>query len=134
MSDGCRGDLEYGTIPRLLRESAARHAERCAISDGDSSHSLSYAALEAEVRRAARALLARGIERGDRVAIWGPNAAEWIIAALATHAVGGVLVPLNTRFKGGEAAYVLAKSGARALFTVTGFLGGDYLASLRASG
>ena len=86
-----------------------------------------------EVERATRALMALGVGKGDRVAQWAPNIWEWIVAALATHAAGGVLVPINTRFKASEAAYVLEKSGARVLFTVNGFLGNDYVAMLRAS-
>ena len=62
---------------------------------------------------AARALVAAGIEPGDRVAVWAPNSLEWIVAALGVTTAGGVLVPVNTRFKGAEAAYVLARSGAR---------------------
>ena len=60
-----------------------------------------------------RALIAAGIEPGDRVAVWAPNSLEWIVAALGVTTAGGVLVPVNTRFKGAEAAYVLARSGAR---------------------
>ena len=133
---GTRGDLELGTLPRLVRIAAERHGTRCAINDndGDGDVLLSFVELESHVRRAAKALIARGIAAGDRLALWAPNGWEWIVAALATHSVGGALVPLNTRYKGNEAAYVLARSGARALFTVNGFLGNDYLALLRASG
>src|SRR5262249_61122770 len=63
--------------------------------------------------------------------IWAPNGHRWIIAALGILGAGGVLVPVNTRFKGGEAAYVLARTRAQALFTVSGFLGADYPAMLR---
>ncbi len=80
------------------------------------------------------ALVATGVEPGQRVAIWAPNSIEWIVAALAITSVGGVLVPVNTRFKGAEAAYVLARSDARVLFTVRGFLDTDYPALLAASG
>ena len=83
---------------------------------------------------AARALLASGIERGDRVAVWAPNSLEWIVAALGVTTAGGVLVPVNTRFRGAEAAFVLARSGARALFTVRGFLDTDYPALLASAG
>ena len=86
------------------------------------------------MRRSTRAAIAAGIEPGDRAAIWAPNMHEWIVAALGILGAGGVLVPLNTRFKGAEAAYVLGKSGARMLFTVNGFLGTDYVALLRESG
>ena len=57
-----------------------------------------------------------------------------MIAALGAIGAGGVLVPLNTRFKGAEAAYVLGRSGARFLCTVTGFLDTDYVAMLREAG
>ena len=76
-------------------------------------------------------VVAAGIEPGDRVAIWAPNSAEWVIALLGLFEAGAVLVPINTRFKGDEAADILA--GARRacpLVTVTDFLGTDYLALL----
>ena len=76
------------------------------------------------------AAIATGIHPGDRVAIWAPNMAEWIVAALGLVGAGAALVPLNTRFKGPEAAYVLTRSRAKALFTVRGFLGIDYPAML----
>jgi acyl-CoA synthetase (AMP-forming)/AMP-acid ligase II len=131
MDEGRRGDREHGTIARLVRAAAERHGDRPAIVDGDVV--LSFARLAGEVQRAARALLAGGIVRGDRVALWAPNGWRWIVAALAVHSTGASLVPVNTRFKGEEAAYVLSKSGARALFATTDFLGVDALAMLDAS-
>ena len=130
MDEGTRGDLEFGTIPRLIGIAAARHPGRVAIEDGPVA--LTYAALEAAAMRAARALIASGIEHGDRVSIWAPNRAEWVVAALATHAVGGVLVPLNTRYKGPEVAWILGKSEARAIFMVRELLGQDYVKMLEA--
>ena len=124
-AEGTRGDLEWGTTPRLVLAGAARWGDHPAIVDGDTT--ISYAELADRVEAAARAFLAAGIEPGDRVAIWAPNVWEWVVAALGLHAAGGVLVPLNTRFKGSEAAYVLAKSRARMLFTVTDFLDTDYV-------
>ena len=83
----------------------------------------SFDRLADEVATATRAVVAHGIEPGDRVAVWAPNCAEWIVAALGAVGAGAVLVPLNTRYKGAEAAYILRASGARILFTVQGFLG-----------
>jgi acyl-CoA synthetase (AMP-forming)/AMP-acid ligase II len=131
MDEGRRGDREHVTISRLVRAAAERHGNRPAIVDGD--EVLSFAQLAGEVKRAARSLLASGIARGDRVALWAPNGWRWIVAALAVHSTGAALVPINTRFKGNEAAYVLSKSGARALFATTDFLGADALAMLGAS-
>jgi HIP---CoA ligase len=131
-----RGDLIWGTTPRLVQEAATRMGDRLAIVDegGDGARSLSYAELAVETEAAARAFMAAGIEPGDRVSIWAPNTWEWVVALLGLHAAGGVLVPLNTRYKGREAAYVLEKSAAKVLVTVNGFLGNDYVDELRSSG
>jgi HIP---CoA ligase len=126
-----RGDLEWGTTPRLLHSSAERFSAREAIVDVTDGRTLSFAGLATAVHDAARAFLAMGIERGDRVAIWAPNVWEWVVAALGLQSAGAVLVPLNTRFKGREAAYILGKSGAKALVTITGFLETDYVKLLR---
>ena len=64
--------------------------------------------------------------------MWAPNCAEWMLAALGLLRAGAVLVPLNTRFKGGEAAYIIRNAGASTLVTVRGFLGFDYPAMWRA--
>ena len=120
--------LEARTIPALLRAAASRFGERAAVEDGDVR--LSFAGLEGAALRASRAFLAAGVEPGDRVAIWAPNIHEWILAALGLQGVGGVLVPINTRWKGAEAAYVLRKCRARLLCTVGEFLGVRYPALL----
>jgi len=126
-----RGDLEWGTTPRLLHSSAERFSAREAIVDVSDGRTISFAGLATSAHDAARAFMALGIERGDRIAIWAPNVWEWIVAALGLHSAGGVLVPLNTRFKGREAAYILGKSRAKALVTITGFLDTDYVRLLR---
>lgn len=116
------------TIPQLLSATANAYGEQLAIEDGDVR--LSYRQLDQWRRRAARALLALGIGQGERVAVWAPNHWEWIVAATALHSVGAVLVPLNTRMKGAEAALVLRESGASLLFVVADFLGIDFPALL----
>jgi len=123
-----RGDLRWGSIPGLLSDAAARFGNAEAVVDGEVR--LTFAQLEGEALRVTAAAMAAGIHPGDRVAIWAPNMAEWIVAALGLVGAGAALVPLNTRFKGPEAAYVLNRSRARALFTVRGFLGIDYPAML----
>jgi acyl-CoA synthetase (AMP-forming)/AMP-acid ligase II len=85
------------------------------------------------IDEAARALMASGIETGDRVGIWAPNIHEWVVAMGGVHRAGAIVIPLNTRFKGDEAAYVLRTAGARILFTVTDFLDTNYVALLRAA-
>ncbi len=123
-----RADLIWGTVPRLVDDAALRHGSREAVVDGDLR--IAYAQLAPEVDRYARGFVAAGVETGDRVAIWAPNCAEWMLAALGLLRAGAVLVPLNTRFKGGEAAYIMRNSEATTLMTVRGFLGVDYPAML----
>ena len=123
-----RADLIWGTVPRLVDDAARRHGATEALVDGEVR--LTYAQLAREVDRYASGFVAAGVGAGDRAAIWAPNCAEWMLAALGLLRAGAVLVPLNTRFKGGEAAYIIGDSGASTLVTVRGFLGADYPAML----
>jgi acyl-CoA synthetase (AMP-forming)/AMP-acid ligase II len=68
------------------------------------------------------------------VAIWAPNSVEWVIAALGLVSAGASLVPLNTRYKGEEAGWVIARSSARLVVVADGFLGADYSGMLASSG
>ena len=120
------------TIPSMFAATVDRFGDRLAIVDGDTR--LTYAELAAESRRFGAALVESGIESGDRVAIWNPNGIEWVVAMLGLFEAGAVLVPVNTRFKGVEAATVLSRSGAKALVTTTDFLGTDNVAMLSSSG
>jgi acyl-CoA synthetase (AMP-forming)/AMP-acid ligase II len=116
------------TLPQVVAAAAVTHGQRLAITDGDTQ--LTYADLDAARIRSAKAFIAAGLEKGERIAIWAPNIYQWIIAAIGAQSVGGVLVPLNTRYKGSEAGYILRASGARMLFTVGEFLGVHYPALL----
>jgi acyl-CoA synthetase (AMP-forming)/AMP-acid ligase II len=122
-------DPEALTIPALVHAAASAHPDAEAVVDGI--RRLTYSELEAEVRRTAAALVASGIAPGDTVAIWAPNSVEWIVAQLATASAGAVLVPLNTRFQGPEAEYILRRSRAGLLLTVGDFLGRSYPTLLR---
>jgi acyl-CoA synthetase (AMP-forming)/AMP-acid ligase II len=117
------------TIPALVRRSAQRFGAAVALEDGGVT--LTFEELLRAAERAARAFVATGLRPGERAAIWAPNLHEWVVAALGLQSVGGVLVPLNTRMKGREAGYILAKSGARVLCTVEEFLGNRYVDLLR---
>jgi acyl-CoA synthetase (AMP-forming)/AMP-acid ligase II len=116
------------TIPQVVHAAAERFVTSSAIEDGEIK--LSFAELADAGLRGTRAFCAAGIEPGDRVAIWAPNIAEWVIAAIGLQSAGAVLVPLNTRFKGAEAGYILQKSQARILCAVGEFLGNRYIEML----
>ncbi|MER6182481.1 FadD3 family acyl-CoA ligase [Streptomyces sp. NPDC001652] len=124
-----RGDVEWGSVPGLVRAAAERYADVEAVVEGRTR--VTYAELGGRVERAAAACVANGVEAGDRVAIWAPNSLDWMVSALGAVSAGAVLVPLNTRFKGTEAVDVLRRSGARLLFVTGTFLGTSYVASLR---
>ncbi|HKY91296.1 MAG TPA: FadD3 family acyl-CoA ligase [Nevskiaceae bacterium] len=113
------------TAPRAFAASVARFGTRAAVVTEDG-RTLTYTALDALRVEAARALHAAGVRHGDRVAIWAPNSLEWIVAGLAIHALGAALVPLNTRMKGVEASYILARSRAKVLFCAGQFLNQHY--------
>lgn len=119
---------ENTTIPAMISHAAQRYRGQVAIEDGEVQ--LTYEQLDELRLQVARALMALGIQPGDRVAIWAPNCYEWVAAALGIHSAGAVLVPINTRMKGMEVGDVLEQSGAKLLFCIGEFLGSDYPAML----
>src|SRR4051794_24206375 len=112
------------TIPEAVDKAAAWRGDHLAIVD--EARQLTYRELAAEMRRAGAAFVRAGLKPGDRAAIWVHNSLEWVVACLGIYAAGGVLVPLNTRFKGLEAQYGLNKVGATFLIHSTRFLGIDF--------
>lgn len=120
---------EVTTIPQVLSRAVAEFGDDEAVSDGGVR--LSFRDVGLLSLEVARALVASGVEPGDRVAIWAPNCWEWVVASFGVYAAGAVLVPMNTRFTGGEAAEILRRSGARLLLTVDDFLGKDFAATAR---
>lgn len=117
------------TIPQVLDRAAGAWPNASSIEDGGVS--LSFAQLKEAAAEAAGGLIAAGVAHGDRVGIWAPNCWEWVVAGLAIHMVGAAIIPLNTRYRGPEAAYILEKSRATALFTIEGFLNTSYVSMLR---
>lgn len=118
------------SMPELIRRAAADYGDDLFLIE-EKGEALSFRQLEQRVEHAARALVGLGIEHGDRVAIWAPNSGAWIIAACAIEMAGAIMVPINTRFRGTEAGYILDKSRTKLLFTVANFLGNDYVGMLQ---
>ena len=120
------------TIPEALASAAREFGGAEALAEPDGAR-LSFQELQERVSEVARALITDGIAPGDRVAVWCPNTAAWVFAALGSLHAGATLVPISTRFTGSEALDVISRSGARALFVDDQFLGTDRLAALRAA-
>jgi acyl-CoA synthetase (AMP-forming)/AMP-acid ligase II len=109
------------TIPAVLRAAAAATPDREAVVTAEVR--LTYAELLERVRTFSRAAAAAGLRSGDRVGIWGPNTVDWVVAALGLTGLGVILVPVNTRFKGEEARYLLDRTQATALVLDDAFVG-----------
>jgi acyl-CoA synthetase (AMP-forming)/AMP-acid ligase II len=113
-----------GTIPGVVRSAADLFPDVEAVVEGSRRPTFSEVAEAVEYLE--RALIGSGVEVGDRIAVWAPNSMNWILISFAVYGVGGVLVPINTRFKGEEAGEVLRTADVGVLFTVTDFLDTNY--------
>jgi fatty-acyl-CoA synthase len=120
------GEIRDITLPDLLREAAEAHPDRVALVDAAPDpadrRSWTYRELLAVTERAARALLGR-FEPGDRIGIWSPNAAEWVILQQAVAMAGMIVVAANPAYRARELAYVLGQSQARGLFHAVDYRG-----------
>ena len=114
-------ELPYNSMPAMLRSSAAKHAERPAISYKKRGEiiSLSYAEFYERVLMAARGLRRAGMSPGDRVAIFSENRAGWAISDFGIQAALGITVPIYATNTGEQAAYVINHSEARIVFVST---------------
>lgn len=108
----------------MVLSAADRFGDAEAVVDGPLR--LTFREVVDRIRCAAGTFAELGIAKGDRVAIWAPNSAEWIVAALGLLTAGAVLVPVNTRFKAEEAGDIISRSQAKAVLVQKGFLGQDY--------
>lgn len=116
----------WQTIPEMVSSAADRFGDAEAVVDGPLR--LTFTEIVERIRCAAGAFADFGVGKGDRVAVWAPNSAEWIVAAFGLLTAGGVLVPVNTRFKADEAGDIIRRSGAKAVLVQQGFLGQRYSA------
>jgi fatty-acyl-CoA synthase len=118
------------TIGANLERTVARFADREALVEVASGRRWTYAEFGAAVNRVALGLLARGIEKGDRVGIWAPNCGEWVITQYATAKIGAILVNVNPAYRTHELAYVVRQSGMRLIVSAVAFKSSDYRAML----
>src|SRR5919197_6434941 len=118
------------TIGENLRRTVERVPNTEALVVGHQNYRATYAELWEQTGRAARGLLARGIGKGDRVGIWSPNRAEWVVVQYATARIGVILVNINPAYKTAELSYALQQSGISLLLLAKAFRTADYVAML----
>ena len=114
------------TIGANLARSVASSPDGDALVSVHQGLRLTYREFAAAVGEVARGLLALGIERGDRVGIWSPNCAEWVLVQYGTAEIGAILVTVNPAYRAFELEYVLRQSGVSVLVAAESFLDGDY--------
>jgi fatty-acyl-CoA synthase len=114
------------TIGANLERTVARFGDREALVDVAAGRRWTYAELDEDVNRLARGLLARGIAKGDRVGIWAPNCAEWVLTQYATAKIGAILVNINPAYRTHELDYVVRQSGLSLLISAVSFKTSDY--------
>jgi fatty-acyl-CoA synthase len=118
------------TIGENLRRVVEQHGDREALVVRSQGYRATYRELWEQTARAARGLMARGVEPGDRVGIWAPNRFEWVIVQYATARIGAILVNINPAYKGTELEYVLNQSGIGLLLLSRAFRQSDYVGML----
>ncbi|HYN96185.1 MAG TPA: AMP-binding protein [Pilimelia sp.] len=118
------------TIGANLARTVDRWGDREALVDLADGRRWTYAELAADVAAVAAGLLARGVDRGDRVGIWAPNRAEWVLVQYATARIGAVLVTVNPTYRAHELGYVVRQSGMRLLVSAVRHRGSDYRAMI----
>jgi fatty-acyl-CoA synthase len=118
--------LRGETLGEMWSSIVAEHGGRDALVSRQQGIRWTYSELDTEVERCARGLLALGVARGDRVGIWSPNNAEWVVVQFATARIGAILVNINPSYRQHELEYALRQSGCSVLILAPGFKGADY--------
>ncbi|MDX6353037.1 MAG: fatty-acyl-CoA synthase [Streptomyces sp.] len=118
------------TIGENFGLAVRRHGDREALVDRPAGRRWTYSELAAEVDVLALGLLELGIRKGDRVGIWSPNRAEWVITQYATARIGAILVTINPAYRAHEVEYVLNQAGIRLLVAAATHKSSDYAAMI----
>src|ERR1051326_6134890 len=119
------------TIGENLRRTVERLPDQEALVSRQQGFRANYRELWELTGRCARGLLARGVKKGDRVGIWSPNRAEWVVTQYATARIGAVLVNVNPASRAHELEHVLKQSGTSFLVIAKAFRGADYVGMVR---
>src|ERR1700722_1286999 len=123
--------LLYRSVDDVLRTAAERWPERTALVSRHQGLRFTYVQLDAAVERAARGFSACGLAPGERIGLWSPNNAEWVITLFAAARTGLILVNINPAYRAAELEFALRQSGCSALLMAASFKSSDYIAMMR---
>lgn len=124
------GTLREVTLGQMLDESAARYPDREALIYVDRNYRMTWRQLGEQTDRLARGLMAMGVQKGEKVAIWATNVPDWVLLMFATARIGAILLTVNTQYRRTEIAYVLGQSEAENVFLIDGFRDIDYVETI----
>lgn len=127
---GAQAPLLSLTIGEAFDQTVAKYPEREAVISREQNVRMTWGELSELVNKSARALLALGVEPGDRVGIWSPNCLQWMVVQYATAKVGAILVNINPAYRTSELEYALKQSGCAWLISAAAFKSSDYHAMI----
>ncbi len=122
--------LQSLTLGQMLDRTVAAHSDRDALIYVDRHFRLTYGELARVVDRLAKGLMAMGVNKGEKVAVWATNIPYWVALQFATAKIGAVLLTVNTNYKRAELAYLLAQSDTETLFIIDGYQDTDFIATV----
>jgi fatty-acyl-CoA synthase len=118
------------TLGQILDRTVAAHADRDALIYVDRDFRLTYGEFARVVDQLARGLMAMGVQKGEKVAVWATNIPYWVALQFATAKIGAILLTVNTNYKTAELAYLLEQSDTETLFIIDGYQDTDYIATV----
>jgi fatty-acyl-CoA synthase len=131
VSGASRQALLYCTVDEVLKAAAEKWPQRTALAAPFQALKFTFAEFDREVEQVARGMLACGLEPGERVGIWAPNCAEWLLTMFAAARAGLILVNINPAYRHHELEFALRLVGCRALVFAPRFKTSDYTAMLQ---
>lgn len=122
--------LQEITLGQLLDRTVARNPDNEALVYFDRNYRMTWREVGEQTDRLARGLMAMGIQKGEKIAVWATNVPDWFLLMFASAKIGAILLTVNTQYRRTEIAYVLGQSEVENLFLIDGFRDIDYLATI----
>jgi fatty-acyl-CoA synthase len=118
------------TLGQLLAETTSKYPDVDAVVYADRDYRQTWREFSEQVDRMAKGLMAMGVKKGEKVAVWATNVPHWVTLQFATAKIGAILLTININYRSSEIEYVLRQSDAENLFLIDGFRDIDYLSTI----